>query len=309
MLTPSPSGTRPPLAALANTAWQQVLGMLVLSGIFFIGLLWNIATAHAATPEKHAKPLQFGILPFLPTATLMTHYTPLKTYLEHALAREIIISTAPNYREYIRRTSTNEYDFLLTAPHFAKFAEEQHGFVSLARLQGTLKGIFLVAKTSPYQTITDLRNKTLVVRDNLALPTLLGEQLLATVGIRPGNDIHFSYSPSYTSAALSVVRGTADAALINERGLRTLSSEEIKNLRILAHTKSFPNFIFMANPRLGTNEIVRLRDALLNFSNDEENSTAFLQNMDHNRIDRITKKTLRFLAPYVTILQQRLPQE
>ncbi len=208
MLTPSSSGTYPPSTPLTHTAQQQMLCMIMLPGIFFIGLLWNIATAHAATPEQHAKPLRLGILLSLPTATLMNHYTPLKTYPEHTLEREIIISTVPNYREYVRRAGTNEYDFLLTSPHFEKLAKEQHGFVSLAKLQGTLKGVFLIAKTSPYQTITNLRNKMPVVRDNLALFTLLGEQLPINAGIRPGSDIHLNYSPSYTSAALSIVYGT-----------------------------------------------------------------------------------------------------
>lgn len=257
----------------------------------------------ARTPGNPS--LQFGIMPSQSALTLMRAYAPLKSYLEHTLKREIIISTAPSFPEFLRRTGANEYDFVLTSPHFAKLAEDQHEWVRLARLQGNQRGVFLVEKTSPPKKITDLSGKTLAIRDNLALVTLLGEQELTEKGFSPKHsNISFINSPSYTSAALSVIRGTADAALISEAAFNKLPAADKNHLRVLAYTKAAPNLMLMGNPRLGENDITHLRDALLHFNK----GAAFSNNTSHGNFDLITEQDMRFAASFVTVLQQRLSQ-
>ena len=308
------SGTRRPSIALTQPAWHVFHCALVLVIIHLLMLLWNTAaaqTTRSAMPgtalSEATEPLQFGIMPSQSAVTLMRAYAPLKSYLEHALKREIIISTAPNFPEFLRRTGTNEYDFVLTAPHFAKLAEDQHGWVRLARVQGTQRGVFLVEKTSANQKIIDLGGKALAIRDNLAFVTLLGEQELTEKGLSPGrNNISFINSPSYTSAALSVIRGTADAALISEVAFNKLPAADKNHLRVLAHTKTAPNLMLMANQKMGMNEITRLRNALLHFNEDRINSAAFSHNTGYSGLGPITGQDMRFIAPFVTILQQRL---
>ena len=308
--------TRHPSTTPTKPAWHASLWALVLVIIHLLMLLWNTAAAQTtslAIPDavlsQEAEPLQFGILPSRSTVTLMRNYAPLKSYLEHTLKREIIISTAPDFPEFLRRTGANEYDFVLTAPHFAKLAEDQHGFVRLAKIQDPLSGVFLVEKTSPYQKITDLRGKTLAILNNLAMVTLLGEQQLTRLGLQLGRDINISNSPSHTSAALAVVHGETDAALISEWAFKILPTADKDHLRILAHTKAGPNVMFMANRRLGTNEITRLRDALLHFNEDQINSAAFSHNTSYSGIGSILGQDMQFLKPFVILLQQRLSRE
>ena len=318
------SEARHPKIMPHKPAWHVSRCALVLVIMHFLMLFWGIAAAQTtdrtaegkvipsqpkSALDQATKPLQFGILPSLSTITLMRNYAPLKSYLEKTLKREVIISTAPNFPEYIRRTGANEYDFILTAPHFAKLTEDRQGFTRLARIQEPLRGVFLVAQTSPYQKIAGLRDKTLAIRDNLAMVTLLGEQQLAGMGLQLGRDINVTHSPSHTSAALSVVHGAADVALISELAFRLLPSEDKNQLRVLAYTQPAPNIMFMANPRLGKNETLRLRDALLHFNDDQINSASFTQNTGYSAIGLISEPDMRFLIPFVTLLQQRLPQE
>jgi phosphonate transport system substrate-binding protein len=296
------------------SAWRILPCTLALLAIHVLLLFWNTAIALAADSAIARKmpgdqSLQFGIMPSQSALTLMRAYAPLKSYLEHTLKREIIISTAPSFPEFLRRTSTNEYDFVLTSPHFAKLAEDQHGWIRLARAQGTQRGVFLVEKTSAHQKITDLDGKALAIRDNLALVTLLGEQDLPGKGSPSGrSNISFINSPSYTSAALSVIRGTADAALISEVAFNKLPAADKNHLRVLAHTKTAPNLMLMGNPRLGENDIVHLRETLLHFDNDQNNSAVFFHNTGFKGFDNITEQDMRFATPFVVILQQRLSQ-
>lgn len=307
MILRSPWEGLPITLAKAN-ARRHLHCMLALFAIH-----WNTTLVLAAdnviarTPANQS--LQFGIMPSQSAVTLMRAYAPLKSYLEHTLKREIIISTAPNFPEFLRRTGANEYDFVLTAPHFAKLAENQHGWVRLARAQGTQKGVFLVEKTSAHQKITDLAGKALAIRDNLAFVTLLGELEFIGKGLAPArSNISFINSPSYTSAALSVIRGTADAALISEAAFNKLPTADKNYLRVLAHTKTAPNLMLMGNPRLGENGITHLRDALLHFNKDRNNSTTFSNNTGYGSFDPITEQDMRFAAPFAEILQQRLSQ-
>ncbi len=305
-----------PSIMFAKPAWHVFHCALVLFIIHFLMLFWNTAAAQArsstmpgATLDQATEPLQFGILPSQSAVTLMRNYTPLKSYLERVLKREVIISTAPDFPEFLRRTGANEYDFVVTAPHFAKLAEDQHGFVHLAKIQDPLRGVFLVAKTSPYQKIAHLRGKTLAILNNLAMVTLLGEQQLLGGGLQLGRDINVSNSPSHTSAALAIASGASDAALISEWALKTLPTADKNHLRVLAYTQPAPNILFMANPQMGTHEIIRLHNALLHFNEDRINSAVFSQNTGYSGIGPITEQDMQFLKPFVTLLQQRLSRK
>lgn len=311
-----PGGRRLPIILAKTSILQRRHCMLAIFTIHVLLLFWLfwhsalVLAAEGSIQEKlEARPLQFGIMPSQSPVTLMHSYAPVKSYLEHTLKREIIISTAPSFPEFIQRTGTNEYDFVLTSPHFAKFAENQHGWVRVARAKGTQRGVFLVEKTSPYQKITDLDGKVIAIRDNLALVTLLGEQALLENGLLRGRpNISFINSPSYTSAALSVVRGTANAALISEMAFKKLPSMDKHNLRVLAYTKTAPNLMIMGNPQLDKNDLAHLRNALLHFNDDQNNSALFFHNTGFKGFNIITEQDMRFAAFFVTILQQRIAQ-
>ncbi len=259
-------------------------------------------------PAAAAEPLQFGMLPSRSTATLMRDYAPLKSYLERALGREIMMGTAPDFREYARRTLAGEYDLLHTAPHFARHAQQEKGLVPLVRTQDNVSGVLLVPADARYRAIAELRGKTVAMPDELAVVTLLGEQLLRAAGLRPGEDVTLSYSPSHASAALAVVHGQAAAAVVFPPIYHSMPEADRRLLRVLAESRKVPGTVYLAHPRLGAKVIAQLRRALLDFHRRDEGQQ-FFRALKLSGFSAVTDPEMQALDPYVAILKQRLAQE
>src|SRR5712692_1081709 len=219
--------------------------------VLLVAALCAVVRIGMAAPAFAQGSLQFGLLPSRSTPETIRNYSPLKAYLERALKREIILCTAPDFREYIRRTRAGEYDFLCTSAPMARLAQQEAGFKPLVRVRDDFYGVLLVATAAPYKKTADLRGKMVATPDALATASVLGQKLFMDAGLQRGRDITLRPSPSSTSAALAVIYGTADAALISDRSYRTLPSEEKAGLQLLAKTPSALGIIYMAHPRLG----------------------------------------------------------
>ncbi len=91
------------------------IGLLLLSLVLPINA--GEAGTHAASPGKGR--LVLGMLPILSPERLAERFEPLVDYLTDALGVEIVLESAPNYRQFVKRTGEkNRYDLLFTAPHF-----------------------------------------------------------------------------------------------------------------------------------------------------------------------------------------------
>jgi phosphonate transport system substrate-binding protein len=258
-----------------------------------------------AAPAAAEQPLQLGLLPSRSAAALMRDYAPLKRYLEFTLGREIIMSTAPDFREYQRRTLTGDYDLLHTAPHFARHAQQEKGFVPVVRTRDYVRGALLVPADAPYRAVTELRGLTVAAPDELAAVTMLGEQLLRGAGLEPHRDVRFHYSPSHTSAALAVVHGQAAAAVVFPPIYHAMSADERRVLRVLAETPKVPGTVYLAHPRLGAKTIAQLRRALLEFHRHAE-APKFFSASKLSGFEPVSEAEMQALDPYVTMLKRRL---
>lgn len=77
--------------------------------------------------------LEFGIIPYLPTPTILERYKPLRNFLEQRLHEPVSIVTAPDYPNFIERTQRREYPFVITASHAARLAELEAGYQPMLR--------------------------------------------------------------------------------------------------------------------------------------------------------------------------------
>jgi phosphonate transport system substrate-binding protein len=212
------------------------------------------------------RPLQFGLLPYLSTRKLFRHYAPLQHYLEKALGRPLRVSTAPDFATYIKRAREGQYDLYHTAPHFAAQAEAEFGYRRVSRLLRELDGSIVVARDGDIHSVADLRGRTLITPDALAIITFLGEQWLRDNGLRPGVDVEVKHAPSHNSAVMAVQRGDAEAAVISASVFENMPQGISSHLRILASTKKVPHMMFMAGPHLSDQEYQQLRKAMLAFT-------------------------------------------
>lgn len=266
---------------------------------FFVAWLW--VPAFAAEPP----PLQMGVLPYLSSERLFEYFLPMKDYLEVQLKRRIVMSTAPDFKTYVQRAARGDYDIYQTAPHFALLAEVEQGYRRVSRLTRDLNGDVVVRRDNPVQRPEDLRGRTVITPDALAITSMLGEELLRDRGLTPGRDYRLVRTSSHNNAIMTVYRGGADAAFSAVEVIEKLAPEVRRELRILTKTRRVPHMMVMAHPRLSPAEYEHLRLALLAFTRDGP-GRKFFEATGYGDMAPIADTDMARLRPFLKDLKERL---
>jgi phosphonate transport system substrate-binding protein len=280
---------------------------VMLAGLVLLaGHAWGASSQGGADkPSATLRPLQFGLLPYLSTRKLFTYYAPLQHYLEKQLGRPVRMSTAPDFFTYIQRAREGQYDLYHTAPHFAAQAEAEFGYRRVSRLMRELDGSIVVARSSNIHSADDLRGRTMITPDTLAIITFLGEQWLRDNGLRPGVDIEVKHAPSHNSAIRAVARGDVEAAVTSTSAFENMPQKISSRLRILASTKKVPHMMFMAGPHLSDQEYQQLRKAVLAFTAKGAGKNYF-SITGHGDMGPIRDQDMQRLLPFLKELNVKL---
>ncbi len=268
-----------------------------------VGLV--VAGMSIATLAAEPPPLQMGVLPYLSSERLFEYFLPMKEYLEGRMKRRIVLVTAPDFKTYVRRAARGDYDIYQTAPHFALLAEVEHGYRRASRLTRDLDGDVIVRRADPARRVEDLRGRTVITPDALAITSMLGERLLKEHGLLPGRDYRLLRASSHNNAILTVHRGGADAALSSAAVFEQLAPEVRRELRVLVKTRQVPHMMVMTHPRLAAADHQRLKQALLAFTRNGPGEK-FFQTTGYGDMGPITDADMARLRPYLQDLKDRL---
>jgi len=271
----------------------------------FAGLI-GFALLCAGAARAAESSLEVGVFPYLSTQAILTTYQPVRLHLETALKRPVQLSTAHDFSAFVARTQRGDYDLVITAPHFARLAQREAGYVPLAQYTRELRGVVLVAANSPIKSITELRGQSIAVPSRLAIMSMMGLRLLATGGLRPGRDFTLQVASSHTSAVLSVKNGENAAALTEASALRQMPAELVRSVRVLATTGQVQSVVFLAHARLARRERERLKTELLRFAQDTGAGRAFLKSTGFGGLRAVTEKDLHALDSYMDELKEQL---
>ena len=163
----------------------------------------------------------------------------------------------------------------------------------------------VVRRDNPAQQPEDLRGRTIITPDALAITSLLGEELLRDHGLTPGRDYRLVRTASHNNAIMTVYRGGADAAFSAVEVIEKLSPEIRRELRILTKTHQVPHMMVMAHPRLPPAEYERLKSALLAFTRDGP-GRKFFEATGYGDMGPITDADMGRLRPFLKDLKERL---
>ncbi len=254
--------------------------------------------------------IYFGILPYLSSTALIKTWRPLADYIGRTLHKKVIIKTAPNFLSFLERTAEGRYDLLMTAPHFAALAVKNHGYRIIAGHGNELTGDLVVAETSRFQSIPDLRGKTIAMPGRLAAVSMLAELLLKQHGLMPNKDVLISFTPAHNTALIAVAEGRADAAVaVGGLYRRINASNKFAQLRRLATTKKIPHVMYIAGPAISADEITVLRHALISPVPGSPGAMAISQikaNFNGGDITIVSADALQRLRPVVSLLESQL---
>ena len=211
-------------------------------------------------------PLRFGVFPHLSTRVLLEVYQPLADHLSQALNRPVTLETAPDFADFLTRTREGRYDLLFTPPHLAYLAQSETGYRPLYAYTSPLYGLLVVRKHAPYQSLRDLKGKPLAMADPLGIVVMMMEAELSRAGLRQGRDFTRIEARSHNNAALLVIQGKAQGAVMGTMAFQRLPAQIRQDLRPLVHTRPILSPVYLANSKLPAAEVEALKAALKGFA-------------------------------------------
>ncbi|MFZ3041895.1 MAG: phosphate/phosphite/phosphonate ABC transporter substrate-binding protein [Thiobacillus sp.] len=251
------------------------------------------------------KSLTFGVFPHLTAKNIVETYHPLADVLDKRLQRPVVIYTARDFKTFVERTRQGEYDILLTAPHLAWLARQDAGYRPLLKYTQPVHGLMVVRSDSPFETPGALYGRTIARSDPLAVAALALDAELAAHGLRHTIDYQTTDSGTHLNAAMQVINGRADAAMIGLHPYKLIPPELRRQVRVLAETPSLSSLMYLAHPRLGDAEARAVRQALREFAVSPAGQ-AFMQSGGYGGFAEVNGHELRAFRPYALQAQDIL---
>lgn len=211
-------------------------------------------------------PLEMGLLPNISARTLLSQYQPMRDYLARALQRPVHLSTAPDWSVFHGRIAAVDYELVATAPHMARLAQLDHGWMPLLQMLPDIKAVLVFAADRPMTAISELRGKTLVLSNPLSLVAMRGLHWLADNGLQQDKDFKTIVIPNDDSIGNVLGRGDALAAVVSAGEFRAIPEGLHHQLQILTIFAEIPGFMIVASPRVGADQARLIKTRLMEFA-------------------------------------------
>ena len=271
--------------------------------------LFMLVLLFAWRPAQAGPTLEIGIWPYMSTQALLTLYHPMQTYLAGRLQRSVLFVTARDQKTFVDRTQKGEYRFVVTAPHFARLAQKEAGYVPMLRPKRNLVGLLVVARDSPMRSLEDLRGKTITLPDRYSIVAMFTLWTLRVSGLEAGRDFNVRYAESHNNAVLDVLRGTSAAAAVAATILDQMPESEKDRVRVLVRTGEATPLVWIANPSVPREEISEMTRIILDFTEHTRDGAKFMKRVAWNGLEKPTGKDMESLDPYVADLKRMLEPE
>jgi len=280
--------------------------ILSKSSSVFIGLILVFIITplqlYAADKERYI----FGVFPYVSPAQLVKFHTPLKKKMEAILGKPVSLISAPSFKEFIKRTKLQKYDFIMTAPHLGRLAEVRDKYQPMVHTMHKVQGIYLVKNESPIKSLSDLKGKTISGVGRAAIITQMAIEQLTGAGFEIGKDIKFKMSKNHNTSMYAPLRGETDASVtgIVIWGKITTDEELKKKMRVIGKTKIAPGFMLMANEEINKNTVNEVRSGLVEY-NSEVIGKQYIDSVGFVAFKEAEKDVMENLDPYTTIFMDK----
>lgn len=249
-------------------------------------------------------PLRVGVLPYLSPRTLLLQYAPLREYLERELRCEVEVRTAPDLSRFLTRTHEDAFDVVVTAPHFARLAQVEHGFLPLMAIRADFYALVLVPQEAPAVNLRDLRGLAMHLPHRLSFVSLKVEDFLEQRGVDTRYDLRAYYYSTDNNAILALANSRNGAAAAQRAVFENMPKDITNGLRILGSTESALSLIVLADPHLAPPRVRALTQALERFPYTELGLQFF--QTGHAEFVPADSATMEQLDPFQERLKMRL---
>jgi phosphonate transport system substrate-binding protein len=238
-------------------AFLKVLASVVLS-----------ITASLANPAENDT-YSFGVVPQFEQRKLFRIWRPILDELEQSTELNFKLVGSPKIPVFEQKYLEGAYDFAYMNPYHILMAHDAQGYMPLIRDGGRmLKGILVVAKESPIQSVRELSGKDVAFPS----PNALGASLLmrAELAKLHGVEVNPRYVQTHSSVYLHVALGLTLAGGGVTSTLNAQKSEIRQKLRVLYETRAMNPHPISVHPRVPEVDREKVRQALLEMAKTEK---------------------------------------
>ena len=257
-----------------------------------------------ATAADEPRPFELGIVPYLPTTTLVTAYQPLRTHLEETLGRPVVLSTAPDFTTFLERCLRKEYDAIILGSGLGRFVQLEAGYQPAAVTRRNIKALVIVDRNAPYKGIKDLDGKRVAMLEPMLALSQLGKEVFRKAGMQPGYNYRIRVVKTPSNAVHAVLQGEIEAGVTTANLIPQLADDIQHRLRILAESREIPGLMFMLLPA-AQGQHSRLQGALLHFERTEA-GRKFVQSLDMDGLRLPGREEMNAMDSFLPEFRKRL---
>ena len=244
---------------------MELINMRYIHYVSIVVGLFTILCATTTFADHHERTYSFGVVPQQSASRLAQLWGPVFMYVEQVSGVKLQFKTAKNIPEFERRLAAGNYDFAYMNPyHFTVFNRDP-GYKALAvRKNQGIKGIMVVRKDSPIQSLEQLKDQSLA----FPAPAAFAASVLPRAQLSREKVMFSSrYVSSHDSVYLGVAKGLFAAGGGVKRTFNNTNPEVKNELRVLWESEAFTPHAISAHPRIDSNIYKRVQDALVDMFN------------------------------------------
>lgn len=229
----------------------------------WISYRWSIALWLAIATQAGAAPpvaISFGVVPQQSTTKLARLWLPIVKYLSVQTGYTLMFKTAKDIPTFERRLAAGTYDIAYMNPYHYTIFSRSPGYRAFAKTKNAaIRGIIIVRKDSPYQTLDELAGQTLAFPS----PAAFAASVLPRRHLLE-RDVVFTpdYVSSHDSVYHGVVRGFYAAGGGIARTLNNMPAAIQNELRILWTSKPYTPHAIAAHPRVPAEVVERVQQVM-----------------------------------------------
>lgn len=226
------------------------------------------ATQTFADEQSRSDELVFGVLPQGMSYTMQAQWKLLIEQVSVESGHTIRFEAAEDPEDFERKLKHGAYDFVLLNAQMYTEAHDAVGYEAFAKESGhTDKGVIVVHRDSQIKTLADLKNQSLALSDPRHFTsTVLTKAHLNNAGIK----VNEEYVESDSSVYRAVVHGDIVAGAGEINTLNNINPNAHSQLRVIWSSKQYSSNAFAAHPRVKSEQLANVQQALLNLNNDSK---------------------------------------
>lgn len=230
--------------------------------------IWITCLCGFLTTPIHAETITFGIVPQQSAKKLAKLWTPINSYLSDKSGLKVQFATAQDIPTFEKRVLAGEYDLAYMNPYHYTVFNQKPGYQAIIKQKDKrIKGIVVVPQGSSVTSLNELDGMTLAFPSPAAFAaSVLPRAKMAVEGI----NITPKYVSSHDSVYLTVSRELFPAGGGVMRTLNNTTPAVKQKLKVLWSTPGYTPHAFAVHPRLDSETVSRLQQALLQMNSDPD---------------------------------------